>query len=322
MPLETANFISDLVTSNPAASDGLNSADDHMRLIKGTLKNTFPNFTPKALSSTQEQLDAAVTATSNGIAVLNDAGAFFKTNATDGLTNPATGKISLKLAGSFAADFTNSASINTLRWYGPATFDGAITAPGIIPIGGMMMWLTDTLPTVGKWCWANGGTVSRTGDGAALFALWGTKYGAGDGTTTFNVINMQEVVPVGKSTMGGAASPNLLSSIASGIKTALGSIFGTDTHTLTNAQMPVHNHGGTTGNTQPTASSTATGTAGVGGYSAQGGGTTTAPGNGATGISVSTTVSNHAHSIPNDGGGQPHPNTQPSGIVNFIIRYG
>jgi len=320
LPLENATYISDLVTSNPAASDPLSSADDHMRLIKGTLKNTFPNIMG-ALNASHTQLDAAATATSNGTAVLSDSGAFFKTNTTDGLTNPVAGKISLKLAGSLAADFTNSASVNTLRWYGPATFDGAITAPGIIPIGGMMMWLTDTLPTVGKWCWANGGSLSRTGDGAALFALWGTKYGAGDGATTFNVINMQEVVPVGKSTMGGAASPNLLSSIASGVKTVLGSIFGTDTHTLTNAQMPMHNHGGVTGNTQPTASSSANGIAGSATYAAQGGNTTSAP-QGGQGISVSTTVANHAHTVASDGGGQPHPITQPSGVVNFIIRYG
>lgn len=41
MPLETATFISDLVTSNPAASDPLSNADDHMRLIKATLKATL-----------------------------------------------------------------------------------------------------------------------------------------------------------------------------------------------------------------------------------------------------------------------------------------
>lgn len=42
MPLETATYIDDLVTTNPAPSDGMNNADDHMRLIKATLKNTFP----------------------------------------------------------------------------------------------------------------------------------------------------------------------------------------------------------------------------------------------------------------------------------------
>ena len=51
MGLETGTFIDDLVTSNPAATDGLSQADDHLRLIKTTLKNTFPN------------VDAAVTAT-------------------------------------------------------------------------------------------------------------------------------------------------------------------------------------------------------------------------------------------------------------------
>lgn len=41
MPLETATNVSDLVTSNPAASDPLSGADDHLRLIKATLKTTF-----------------------------------------------------------------------------------------------------------------------------------------------------------------------------------------------------------------------------------------------------------------------------------------
>jgi hypothetical protein len=39
MPLETATHISGLVASNPASSDGLNQADDHMRLIKQVLLN-------------------------------------------------------------------------------------------------------------------------------------------------------------------------------------------------------------------------------------------------------------------------------------------
>jgi hypothetical protein len=42
LPLETATYIQDLITSNPAASDGINNADDHMRLIKAVLKNSFP----------------------------------------------------------------------------------------------------------------------------------------------------------------------------------------------------------------------------------------------------------------------------------------
>src|SRR4029077_3676116 len=33
------------VPTNPAASDGLNNADDHMRLIKSALQGTFPGAT-------------------------------------------------------------------------------------------------------------------------------------------------------------------------------------------------------------------------------------------------------------------------------------
>jgi len=44
VPLETATYISDLVTSNPAASDPLSNADDHTRLIKATIKTALDGF--------------------------------------------------------------------------------------------------------------------------------------------------------------------------------------------------------------------------------------------------------------------------------------
>ena len=43
MALESAKFINGLVATNPVSTDGLAQADDHMRLIKGTIKATFPN---------------------------------------------------------------------------------------------------------------------------------------------------------------------------------------------------------------------------------------------------------------------------------------
>lgn len=45
MPLETGTYISDLNVSNPAGTDTLDKADDHLRLIKSTVKSTFPNIT-------------------------------------------------------------------------------------------------------------------------------------------------------------------------------------------------------------------------------------------------------------------------------------
>lgn len=54
MPLETATYVSDLVASNPAASDPLAGADDHLRLIKATTKATLAHTGP--LTNTDNQL--------------------------------------------------------------------------------------------------------------------------------------------------------------------------------------------------------------------------------------------------------------------------
>ena len=79
MALETGTFISDLNASNPASVDGLAAADDHMRLIKATIKATFPNITG-AVTATQAELNLldGVTATTPEINIL------------DGVTSTAT----------------------------------------------------------------------------------------------------------------------------------------------------------------------------------------------------------------------------------------
>lgn len=43
MGLETGTYISDLVSTNPLGSDQKVTADDHLRLIKSTVKASFPN---------------------------------------------------------------------------------------------------------------------------------------------------------------------------------------------------------------------------------------------------------------------------------------
>lgn len=43
MGLESATYISDLVTSNPSATDLRGQGDDHIRLLKAAAKTTFPN---------------------------------------------------------------------------------------------------------------------------------------------------------------------------------------------------------------------------------------------------------------------------------------
>lgn len=45
MALESATYISQLVSSNPDGADPKGQGDDHIRMIKLTLINTFPNIT-------------------------------------------------------------------------------------------------------------------------------------------------------------------------------------------------------------------------------------------------------------------------------------
>ena len=58
MALESATYIDGLNTSNPTATDNISEADDHLRLIKSTIKTTFPNITG-AMTATHSALNAA-----------------------------------------------------------------------------------------------------------------------------------------------------------------------------------------------------------------------------------------------------------------------
>ena len=62
MALETGTFISDLVATNPTGSDPLAFADDHLRLVKSTLKSTFPSITG-AVTKTHAEINALASQT-------------------------------------------------------------------------------------------------------------------------------------------------------------------------------------------------------------------------------------------------------------------
>lgn len=57
MPVETATVISDLEPMYPTGSDSFSEGDDHLRLLKSAIKNTFPNITG-ALTGTHVDLNA------------------------------------------------------------------------------------------------------------------------------------------------------------------------------------------------------------------------------------------------------------------------
>jgi len=77
-----------------------------------------------------------------------------------------------------------------------------------VPVGVMWEFLGDTAPA--NWMLAQGQVLSRA-TYAALFAVLGTKFGAGDGSTTFNLPAMQGRSPMGYAP-GGAWAATLGSS--------------------------------------------------------------------------------------------------------------
>lgn len=95
----------------------------------------------------------------------------------------------------------------------------------LAPTGAINAYAGSIAPT--GWLLCDGAAVSRA-TYADLFALIGTTYGVGDGTTTFNLPDMKGRVIVGKA--------------ATGTFAALNNKGGAETHTLTTAEMPSHAH--------------------------------------------------------------------------------
>jgi len=102
--------------------------------------------------------------------------------------------------------------------------------------GMLMPYAGASAPT--GWLLCYGQAISRT-TYADLFAVVGTTYGNGDGSTTFNLPDLRGRVVAGKDDMGGS-SANRLTSALNG--DSLGAAGGDEEHTLSTAQMPAHRH--------------------------------------------------------------------------------
>ena len=159
------------------------------------------------------------------------------------------------------------------------------SSPGtIVPFGGA------TVPT--DWLLCFGQAISRT-TYATLFAVVSTTYGVGNGTTTFNLPDLRGRIPGGKDDMGGTAASRLTTA-GSGVNgVSLGAAGGAQTHTLLDTQMPAHSHQY------------------VGGSNAAGSGTAGAAGQSANAYYMNTLAT---------GGSQAHNNTQPTIVLNYIIK--
>jgi len=93
----------------------------------------------------------------------------------------------------------------------------------VAPPGVVLPYAGASAPT--GWLLCYGQAVSRT-TYADLFTAISTTYGAGDGSTTFNVPDLRGRVPAGKDNMGGTAA-NRLTAGGSGVTgTTLGAAGG------------------------------------------------------------------------------------------------
>lgn len=150
MGLETGDYPSDLVETNPEGTDNVSVGDDHIRLVKHIIKSTFVNI-DGPVTATQDELNAGGALTGSIVAYA-------------GIVEPA------------------------------------------------------------NYLFCDGQAVSRT-TYADLYTIVGDLYGAGDGSTTFNVPDLQDRTIAGSS-----------------VTNTDGSTAGAETLTQTEAQMPAHVH--------------------------------------------------------------------------------
>ena len=172
------------------------------------------------------------------------------------------------------------------------------------PSGAVMPYAGSSAPT--GWLLCSGAAVSRT-TYAALFAIVSTTYGAGDGSTTFNLPDMRGRSAFGVDNMGGTAA-NRITSGGSGITgTTLGASGGAETVTLTTTQLASHNHT-IQGNNSSSNSNNLSGN-----YL----GSPSTP-NVYSGSSTGNTL--NSSSVNNTGGGGAHNTVPPAIILNYIIK--
>lgn len=221
--------------------------------------------------------------------------------ADNGVTNIGTSIAVARATGQVTFETTPQVGANAIFHAG----NSGSLSPGI---GEARLWTAAGDPAGGFWLVMDGRAISRT-TYATYFALVGTGYGAGNGTTTFNIPNAQERVIVGTS--------NTQTLIPQYNALAVGNTFGEGQHALTLGELATHGHAftGTNGAVSVTSTvgnicftiQTAQAGGGAGGVTTQG--SVTSTGSFTPAGTNATAGSNTAHN-----------NVQPSLVLNYIVR--
>jgi len=161
----------------------------------------------------------------------------------------------------------------------------------IMPTGAVLPYAGSSAPTGFLLCY--GQAISRS-TYADLFSAISTTYGTGDGSSTFNLPDLRGRVVAGQDDMGGSSADRLTDQTGGLNGDTLGDTGGSETHTLSTAQMPAHTHT-------------------VAAQQQVSGDSTNRGGSGQLGAAATITTSS-------TGSGSAHNNVQPTIILNYIIR--
>lgn len=329
MGLESGTYISDLVVTNPPTTDAKQQGDDHLRLIKAVLKNTFPTaskpiYFPDSTTKSAnfsvlatEQYKIFLVDTTAGIVTATlptlagtDAGwecSFIKTNVGTNplLLTPPSGTIQ---SGSLSGLARTRRCIPGVRSRVMWTGSSWIAERAIqMPVGSIIEYAGTALPVGFEW--PNGQTLASA---STNYPDYNTVRGSG--TTP----DRRGRIAAGKDDMGGT-SANRLTNQSGGLN---GDVFettgGSETHQLTTAQLASHQHTGTT-DTEGQAHTHSYNQAGTSSLSATAGGGT--PLSTLSSQQTGTQSANHTHTFTTNGQGSDnaHNNVQPTIIENFLV---
>lgn len=232
MPLETATYVDALVVSNPDGADARATADDHLRLIKASLKRTFP------------QLGGPVSASHQAISYVNDLSAGVQAQLNALRDGSATAKAAL-----VATSAVSAASAAALGGVGASSF-ARVDTQNVFQIGQRIeaaasiyhaFYNTSAAPLNRYWTPVNlfgnvlysyvltdGGTSGYAWCVVTRQDVYVSSIAFNGGTITFNGIDLTNPVQLNSVPMGSFARIDIAQTFAKGAGSTIVSLPTTD----------------------------------------------------------------------------------------------
>lgn len=161
MPLETGTYIQDLDALNPFFDDFVKEADDHLRLIKSVLKNTFPNAVGAIpISGDGSNLLVPSGGIVTSMAASTETGSLYLPELADHLQVPGAGFAELWLSTDGNVYLTNAAGTDI-------NLTSEVDVSGTPLVNQIPLWVdSNTLRGVAGFEFDTGTNVFTVGDGS------------------------------------------------------------------------------------------------------------------------------------------------------------